>query len=401
LPTAQTTALTVAQARAATSAYLPDQKIGYSVNWNLGVQRVFAKDYTVEVRYLGNRGVHLLFQTQINRVAIVTANHNLPLFFSQPTQATLDALPLTLAQLTTEQTTPGIGNPYAPAGFTSTITAYEPLGNSKYNGLAIDVNKRFNRNLFFKASYTWIHLLHDSMAEMNSTALTPRRPEDFGNLRKEWANSALDRRQRLSFAWEYKVPVPGFAKSGSAVYQNLMGNWNFSGAYFYETPEYATPQSVLDANLNGDSGGDRVVINNSGTPGTSSDITALTSSRAGVSQTVGYLVTTPSAYYVRARPGVYTTSGRNILPMRPVDNFDLSVAKAVRFKEHYGVEFRVDMYNAFNHPQYVPGRPDRVDSKTHSGETNYLTPGNTAFAQWDQAFSSQPRYLQLTAKFKF
>jgi len=112
-------------------------------------------------------------------------------------------------------------------------------------------------------------------------------------------------------------------------------------------------------------------------------------------------VTNPNAYYIRARPGVYTVSGRNILKMRPVDNFDISVGKIVPFKENYKVEFRVDMYNAFNHPQYIPGRPNRVNTSSHAGETNYLTPGNPVFAQWDQVYLSNARQLQLTAKFRF
>src|SRR5262249_49684561 len=98
-PDAVAPALDARSAQLGTSSYLPDQKLGYSINWNLAVQRAFAKDYTAEVRYLGNRGVHLLFQEQINRRAIVTASHNLPLFFAQPAQTPLDALPLTLAQL--------------------------------------------------------------------------------------------------------------------------------------------------------------------------------------------------------------------------------------------------------------------------------------------------------------
>ena len=65
------------------------------------------------------------------------------------------------------------------------------------------------------------------------------------------------------------------------------------------------------------------------------------------------------------------------------------------------MDANLDMYNAFYHPQYIPGRPDRVDTSSHSGETNYLTPGNAVFGQWDQVYSSNPRQLQLTAKFKF
>src|SRR5262249_54200535 len=148
----------------------------------------FGRDYTVDVLYLGNRGVHLLAQTQLNRNAVVTANHNLPLFFSQPSQASLDALPLTLAQLIGERDSP-IGNPLLPAGFPLPISSHMPLGNSKYHGLAVDVNKRFSNHLLFKAGYTWSHLMDDSTAELNSTSLSPRRAEDFNNRRKEWASS--------------------------------------------------------------------------------------------------------------------------------------------------------------------------------------------------------------------
>src|SRR5207253_4923258 len=141
-------------------------------------------------------------------------------------------------------------------------------------------------------------------------ALTPRRPEDFDTLRKEWASSLLDRRHRLTFAWEYQTSW--FEKSQHALLAKVVGNWRFTGADFYESPEYATPQSVQDANLNGDTAGDRVVINNNGVIGTSSSITPLTSFRLTTNQTVAYLVTNPNAYYIRALPGVYTTSGRNI-----------------------------------------------------------------------------------------
>jgi hypothetical protein len=390
--------LTPAAARAATSAYLPDQKLGYSINWNIGVQRVFAKDYTVEVRYLGNRGVHLIFQNEINRNSIVTATHNLPLYFSPPAQATVDALPLTLSQLTAERDS-AMGNPLLPYGFPLPIIAFLPVGNSKYHGLAIDVNKRLTRHVLFKAGYTWSHLMDDSTADINSTTLSPRRAEDFNNIRKEWASSALDRRHRVSFAWDYEAQW--FEENVSPLLQKVVGSWSFGGAYFYESPEYATPQSALDVNLNGDSAGDRVVLNVNGDRSLSSDITALTSTRNGSTETVAYLVNKPNAYYVRARPGVYTTSGRNILRMRPVDDFDMSVAKKIPFREHYLAEIRVDMYNAFNHPQYIPGRPSRVTAAPHLGETNYLTPGNPVFALWDQVYSSNPRQIQLTAKFKF
>src|SRR5262249_43760980 len=156
-----------------------------------------------------------------------------------------------------------------------------------------------------------------------------------------------------SFAWDYETPW--FQKSTNPILQKIVGNWTFSGAWIYESPEFATPQSGMDANLNGDTAGDRVVLNATGDRSKSTDITPLCNSSlpAGTSCSsntaaanaalVGYLVNDPNAYYVRARPGVYTTSGRNILQMRPIDNFDISAGKTIPFREHYKMEFRVDM----------------------------------------------------------
>ena len=130
-PGTPTSALTVVQARAQTSSWLPNQLLGYSINWNLGVQHVFARDYTIEVRYVGTRGLHLLYQTMLNRAAVVTPTHSLPTYLSAPSQAELDALPLTLTKLTTERDT--VGNTMAQYGFTNFITTALPRGNSEYS----------------------------------------------------------------------------------------------------------------------------------------------------------------------------------------------------------------------------------------------------------------------------
>ena len=42
-PSATPASLTAAQARAATSGWLDNQKLGYAINWNFGVQHVFGK----------------------------------------------------------------------------------------------------------------------------------------------------------------------------------------------------------------------------------------------------------------------------------------------------------------------------------------------------------------------
>ena len=89
-----------ATARAHTSNWIPPNvKWPYSINWNLGVQHSFGKDFTAEVRYVGTRGVHLDVQNRINRRSLVSDQAFLPTFLQQPSQAELDALTTTLAGL--------------------------------------------------------------------------------------------------------------------------------------------------------------------------------------------------------------------------------------------------------------------------------------------------------------
>ena len=391
-------ALTPASARAATSSWLPNQKLGYAINWNFGVQHVFAKDYTLEVRYIGTKGVHLLFQQQLNRNAVVTPSHNLPTYLQAPTQATLDALPLTLAQLNTEANanTSSVINPFLSSGFPLTITAYVPRGNSIYHGMAAELTRRFSRNLTFKGAYTWSHLMDDSAAEVNSTALSPRRPQDFNNIRQEWASSLLDHRHRFTGSWVYQTSW--FQGDKSWVKRNVLGNYQIAGVYTVESPEWVTPQSAADANLNGDAAADRVIINANGTPGLSSDVTALKNTRG---DTVAYLANNPNAQFIRAQRGAFATGGRNLIPGRAINNWDFNVSKIVSFRERYRFQVRADFFNGFNHPQYTPGTVNNINSTNRANVTNYLTPGNALFGKFDQVYSSNPRVIQLGAKLTF
>jgi len=395
LPNAVAGTLNQAQARAATSSYLPNQQVGYSPSWNIGIQHVFANDYTFEARYLGNRGVHLLFQNQINRSSLITPTNSLPLFYAAPSQAVLDQLKLTQAQLNTLKAN-SANNTFLGAGFSSTITGYIPVGNSSYHGLALDLTKRFSRHSLFKAAYTFSHLIDDSTAEVNSTAMTPRRPQDFQNLTAERSNSAIDRRHRFTYTWLYDTPW--FVGDKNWIKKNILGNFQFAGTYTRETGEFATPQSGVDSNLNGDSAGDRVIVNVNGVKNTSSDVTALRNSSGAI---VGYLANNPNAQFIRAQVGVYANGGRNILESPGINSFDVSLMKAFSVREHSKFEIRADFFNFFNHPQYTAGRINNVNNIGRAGINVMLIPGNAAFNQWDQVFGSNPRNIQMGAKFVF
>jgi hypothetical protein len=381
-------------ARALTAAYVPDQQRPYSINWTIGIRKAFAHDYALEVRYLGTRGVNLPAQMRLNSASVVTPTNSLPTYLSMPSQAQLDSLPLTLSQLTAQAGAQQ--NTLAPYGFQQFITAFMPIGNSSYHGLATQLNKRFSRNLQFVGAYTWSHNIDDGTASLFSTLIQPRRPQDFQNYQAERGSSALDRRQRLSMSWVYETPW--FSSSTNHFLKYALGHYMVSGTYIAESPMLATVQSGIDSNLNGDSAGDRVIVNPAGADATGSAVTPLTNS-AG--QVVGYLATNPNARYIAAGAGAYANGGRSTLPLRGINNFDLSFSKRVPITEHKLVEFRAETYNAFNHSQFTPGLLNNGYPQMRTDTRNYLIPSNIAFNNPETAFGNNSRTIQLVLRFQF
>jgi len=415
-----TTFPTAAAARNVTSAFLPgDFKNPAAIDWTLGIQHSFWNSYTFEARYVGTHGYFLPVQDQIDKQSPLTSSLFLPTFMSQPTQAALNALTVTNAcagipsgspqpvtcgdGLTNVGATGGNFVPaYAAAGFNSTITSYQPIGNSMYNGLALQMTKRMSRGLQFVGAYTWSHAIDDSTAEVFSTVLTPRRPQDSQNLAADRGTSALDRRQRFTLASVYDMPY--FKGSSSWFVRNLAGNWLAAPVYTYEAPEYIDVQSGVDSNLNGDSAGDRTLLNPSGVKGTGSGESSLTNA-AG--ETVAFLAANPNAQYIQAGPGGLiannglSIAGRNTLRTRPINNLDFSIGKNFHLNERMYFTLQAQTFNIFNHPQFAPGAPASVGPVGYTGSRSIVEPSDPGFNQPGIYFPSHARSMQLAAKFYF
>ncbi len=400
-------ALSPSDARKVTSAYLPDQKLPYSINYTLSIQHIFANNYTFEARYVGTRGVHLVFQNQLNKYTNITPTQNIPTYMAAPTAAALAASSTTVGSLR------GLGNTvpaFAAAGFTNLITSYQPQGSSTYNGLDLQLTRRFSGGLQFLAAYTWSHNLDNSTSEFATTYLTPRRAQDSRNLRQEWGNSALDHRQRFTFSAIYDAPW--YKSKSNWFLKNLAGNWEFAPVYTYETGEYYTPQSGIDSNLNGDSAPDRAIVNPSGVAGVGSGVYGLTrtgtvvpinATTAQINTVVAWVATNPNARYIQAGYGAYANSGRNIQISNPIDNIDLSLMKRFSFNERYNLQVLGEGLNLLNHPQYVPGSVNNVAAvgTANSSTLQFVNVSNANFNSSSQAFSSNPRILEVVLKFNW
>ncbi len=380
-------------ARALTSGFIPDQHLPYSIQWNFGVQRVFSRDYTFEMRYLGTRGVRLFTQNVLPLRSRVSAERHLPTFLDAPSQAELDALQFTLDDLRGDSF---FVPEFAAAGFGPVIFSFPNRGNSIYHGLASELSRRFSNGLQFRGAWTWSHNIDDGTADLFSTLLSPRRPQDFQDMRAERGTSFLDRRHRFTLAWIWETPW--MKKDGNWVKRNVMGNWIFSGMYTAESPQFATVQSGTDSNLNLDSAPDRVIVNPAGADGVGSDVAELTNSDGNV---VGYLADSPNARYIKAGRGAWATGGRNTLPLRGINSFDLAVTKRISLTEGKAIEVRGMFYNALNHPQYVPGSLNTVRLVPSNMTRNNLIPGNPLFNDPTRVYPSNARTIHLVVRFTF
>jgi Carboxypeptidase regulatory-like domain len=393
-----------ADAIAATAGFIPDQKRPAAYNWNFGIQHAFGSNYVFESRYVGTRGLYLPIQAQINFQPTVNSANALPVYTSAPSQATLNSLSSTLSGLTDAFNNGGYIVPaYANAGFVSPITAFMPQGNSIYHGWSNSLSRRFSNGLQFQGSYTWSHNIDDSTDTLNSTVLSPRRPQDSQNIRAERASSLLDHRNRIVFQVMYDLP---YFKSRSWWLKNIVGNWEIAPVYIYQTGELVTAQSAIDSNLNLDSAPDRVIINSAGNNSIGSGVTPLLNSNR---DTVAYLANNPNAGYITAPKGTLPNAGRNTMSLNPINDIDLTAVKRIALTERFKLEFSARAFNIFNHPQYTGGYLNDVAPSLNGGQgasngllqRTTLEPGSSIFQQWNQAFSSNPRQMQLALKLTF
>jgi|CZKJ01.1.fsa_nt_gi hypothetical protein len=398
-------------ARQSTSGYIPNQKLPYSETYTLGIQHIFANKYTVEARYVGTRGIHLPVQDRINRQAKTTATDNLPYFFTAPSQGTVDALTNNYAAINGNSSYVPV---YDNAGFNfSSVVAFMPYGASRYNGLQTSLKRSFSNGLQFQAAWTWSHAMDNSTADVFSTYITPRRAQDWNCFACDWSDSALDRRHRITLQALYDVP---FFKNGSWFMKNIAGNWEAGPIYTFQSPEYATVQSGVDANGNGDSAGDRTFINPAGVKGTGGGYIPLCTSQLATvdpggtcgdagseSVLVAYQAVSSTAYYNQAGKFSFPNARRNTLAFPHENNFDLTALKRINLTERQSVEFQVQALNLFNHAQYMPGYLSDVAPIGYTGSNvlSMLEPTTNTFNKPQAVFTNHPRGVVLVFKYNF
>jgi hypothetical protein len=409
-----TTFATPALARAATSAYVPNQVVPYTENFSLTIQREIGNGLTAEIGYVGDRGIHLPTQDQINILPEVNSANYLPTYAgttdinghgsSFSTLAAIQSAALAADNAgvaVANQITNPNGAYFVPAyfqnGFSTTITSYQPYSESNYNGLVANLQGRMKNGLQMQLSYTYSKTMDDATAEVFATSLTGRRPQNPQCVACDYSLSALSRKHRLTMEFDYDFKA---FKGSNWFMQNVVSNWTFAPIYTYESPEFATVLNGTNSLIAPGSDGaymGRPVYNAHGALNTVSTVSPIMNG----ANVVGYQAANPNAMYIAAGLGTLGTTERNTLASRPIDNVDFAAYKRFTAFEHYSMEIGVQALNLLNHAQYIPGSIDDIEDVSDTGTLPFQTITSGNFADPTAAFTNNPRALQLSAKFIF
>jgi hypothetical protein len=237
---------------------------------------------------------------------------------------------------------PGTGKRRNP--LYGSIQWFENGSSANYNALQVSFKRRFSKGLTFNANYTWEHIFEDNLG-----------PNVSGP--REYATATYDVRHYLEFDYTYQIPtlplLPHIIGSG----------WQVNGITTMRTGTPYTVTCGCDAvgigSLSGRPDlvtGVPVIPVNYDLPARQLNIAAFKAPAAG---SFGSL-------------GADTFRGPNVF------NWDFSTFKNFRVTERQQVQFRAEMYNIFNTPEF--GSPSaNLSSPSTFGQSRSTLSASTGF----------------------
>lgn len=282
--------------RAKVAVAAPDFTLPRTYQWNLTLEQAFGRNDTLTVGYVGSAGRKLL--------------RTLSLWLNRDSSA------------------PGV---YFSPNFSS-MTYVNNASSSDYNALQAQYSHRLSKGIQALLNYTWAHALDDSSSDSQVSA-----PGFITPVNVNRGNSSFDVRHTVSGALAYDVPTLQW----NAVSKAILGGWSVttnviarSGLPF--DVRYDQTDPVFGYNV-----ANRRMDLVSGQP-----IWIYDPSVAG-HRKLNLAAFAPPA------PGTYGTLGRNALRGFSAWQSDFGLHRNFGLTERLKMEFRAEMFNVFNHPNFA------------------------------------------------
>jgi hypothetical protein len=330
--------------------------------YSLGLQTEIAHGLVLEVGYSGARGLHLIRQRSINQADIASPTDSI----RGETTNTVANIPLRV--------------PFQ--GWNSAnMQQIESAGSSWYNAMLVSLTKQVSKGLQFQASYTYAK-------DLATDATTSTGPNggtavgDQNNPAQRYGPDQFIRSHRFIINFTYDFPTPF---KDNAFARHALGGWSLAGVTTVQSGRHLTVTFTNGTSVYG-TNNDRASLSGTCQPGHYV-------ASGGVSSHIGDYVN--AACF--AAPAVFSAddpaalgfgdSGVGILTGPGQNNWDLALLKKFKFskRENYGLEFRTEFFNSFNHPQF--NDPDTAFGDPTFGQISSTT--------------VNPRVMQFALKFSF
>ncbi len=283
-----------------------DFKVEYNDVWNLSVQRTLSSSTSVQAQYIGSYTVHADNLTVQNL-------YPAGLLSSDPLHV-------------------------RPIPQMSGFTAVTWDGWEKYHALALTLTQHAWRGLTIDTNYTWSKAL-DAASNPGANNAGTNLPQDPNNMAAEKGLSDFDHRHRFVASFLYHLP---FLKHSEGWVHAVLADWQVGGIY---TLESGSPFTV---NLSTDNA-------NNGQPVQSQRPDFVCDPNNGPKTTAEWFTT---SCFAMPAPLAYGTAGRDTVIGPGLNNFDATFQKDFAMQEGVKLQFRADMFNFFNHPNFK--QPNRI-----------------------------------------
>jgi hypothetical protein len=289
---------------------------------------MITKDLSLEVAYLGNRGVKLWGLRDINA--------------------------------------PPVGGGPAPYAakfpYLSNINYLSNMDKSDYNAMQVVLTQRTSHGLSFTAAYTYGHALDDDSANVGATI-----PLDNANPALQYGNSDYDIRHHFTLDVTYALPskkspgqiLEGWEISSITTLQSgtpwgvedmsndFSGTGEVNNPYTYgETWNFYGKPSDFQASPNGIPFYPGPLNGGGPFPSQCTAHASMTQLNSFGCYMQGNSVLVPPDF------GTFGNAGRNIFRNTPFKTWDFSILKNWKFKERYSAQFRAEFFNVVNHPVF-------------------------------------------------
>ena len=316
-----------AGAKVIPSGVQPDLRTPTVESWTLKVDQQLSPNTSLGVSYIGSHGYH----------EILSIDANLPnptICPASPCSASHPAGTLYYPQ----------NAPLSNNALWNT-THWFSEGVSSYNGLAVDVNRRFGHGLQFRGAYTFSKALDDG--DSMNTSVATNSPAFVANPlqpKTDYGRASFDIHHAAVLNATYDLPFArSKASDGNPWLKKLLGNWQVSGIETLQSGLPFTPQLSYNPSNDGDT---RNPVRPSLNPNFTGQVI-----QGGPNRYFN-----PAAF-IQPLPGTYGNAGRNILQGPGLAETDVSLGKKFSLSDRLDLQFRSEFFNVFNHTNFNTPNP--------------------------------------------